>query len=231
MSRRKGSPEVPAAVVLLSGGLDSATALYMAKRRGFSCICLFFDYGQRHLREWQAAKKIAHSARSPLLPIRISLPWGGSSLLNRRAGLPARRGKNARIPSTYVPARNIIFLSYALSCAEALRARAIFIGAHTQDYSDYPDCRMPFLRAFRRVIGAGTKAGVEGKGIRIEAPLIGMNKAQIIAKGIRLGVPLARTWSCYRGGAKPCGTCDSCYFRAKGFREAGIDDPAGAAYR
>ncbi len=213
------------AVVLLSGGLDSATALYLAKSRGFDCRCLIFDYGQRHRREIESAKKIARRAGCQWQVLKISLPWKGSSLLDKSVIFTndERRTTNdeTNIPNTYVPARNIIFLSFALSYAEACGAAAIFIGAHAQDYSGYPDCRPEFFRAFNKVIVAGTKAGVEGKGIAIETPLIAMTKAEIIRLGSRLGVPFELTWSCYRGGRKPCGTCDSCFYRARGFLQAG----------
>lgn len=216
-------------VVLLSGGLDSATTLYIAKHEGFKCYCLIFDYGQRHKREIGSAKKIAQSAKCPFEIIKISLPWKGSSLLDKKITIqkPANQqtGKLANIPSTYVPGRNIIFLSFALSFAEAIKAKAIFIGAHAQDYSGYPDCRPEFYRAFIKVAEKGTKAGVEGKNLKIITPLIRKSKAQIINLGKKLGVPFELTWSCYRGGRKPCGRCDSCYFRAKGFKEAGIPDP------
>jgi 7-cyano-7-deazaguanine synthase len=216
------------AVVLLSGGLDSATALYLAKKKGFRCYCLIFDYGQRHRREVAAAKGIARGANCKWQVIKIALPWKGSSLLDK--DMPLHRlvsrpvGQLANIPSTYVPGRNIIFLSLALSYAEAIGAQAIFIGAHAQDYSGYPDCRPAFYRAFAQVISAGTKAGVEKKKINIETPLLHMGKAEIIKLGFSLGVPLEKTWSCYRGANLPCGKCDSCLYRAKGFREAGMKD-------
>ncbi|MFA5411159.1 MAG: 7-cyano-7-deazaguanine synthase QueC [Candidatus Omnitrophota bacterium] len=207
------------AVVLLSGGLDSAVTLYAAKRKKYNCLCITFDYGQRLRKEINAAKKIAQSARSPLRVIKINLPWKGSALLDKKIKIPDRRRAKG-IPSTYVPARNIIFLSFALSCAEAIGAQAIFIGAHAQDYSGYPDCRPDFYRAFKRVISSGTKAGCEKKKIRVETPLIHKSKAEIIRLGWRLGVPFELTWSCYRGGRRPCGECDSCYYRQKGFQEA-----------
>ena len=218
------------AVVLLSGGLDSAVTLYFAKKQGFKCFCLIFDYGQRHRREIESAKKIAQAANCPFTIIKINLPWKGSSLLDKKINI----AKSVRvsgwqsvkgIPSTYVPARNIIFLSFALSYAEVIGAEAIFIGAHIQDYSGYPDCRPEFYRAFSRVIATGTKTGIEKRKIKIETPLIHKTKARIIGLGVNLSVPFALTWSCYRGGNKPCGKCYSCYFRAKGFREAGIKDP------
>ena len=218
------------AVVLLSGGLDSATTLYWAKKLGFDCSCLIFDYGQRHRKEIRSAQAIAQSAGCSAQIIKIGLPWKGSALLDKKIKIP--RGTGARgqggtqiIPNTYVPARNIIFLSFALSCAEAMGAEAIFIGAHAQDYSGYPDCRPEFYRAFSRVISTGTKAGVERKRIEVKTPLIGKGKAEIIKLGRRLGVPFALTRSCYQGTKEPCGKCDSCYFRAKGFLEAGIRDP------
>jgi len=218
------------AIVLLSGGLDSATTLYLARKQGYKCFCLIFDYNQRHKKEIESAKKIAQVANCPYKILKIKLPWKGSALLDRDIIMPKRAngqtGKRANaIPSTYVPARNIIFLSFALSFAEGTGAEAIFIGAHTQDYSGYPDCRPEFYRAFKKVISTGTKAGVEKRGIKIQAPLIRKTKSQIVRKASQLGVPFALTWSCYQGGRVPCGECDSCYYRAKGFLEAGIRDP------
>jgi len=218
------------AIVLLSGGLDSATTLYLAKKNGFHCFCLIFDYGQRHKRELQSAKRIAQRVKCPYTILKINLPWKGSALLDRKIKVPEPANPRTRepanpVPSTYVPARNIIFLSFALSFAEAIKAEAIFIGAHIQDYSGYPDCRPEFYRAFSQIIATGTKTGLEQRKIKIETPLIRKTKAQIIRLARRLEVPLALTWSCYRGGKVPCGKCDSCYYRAKGFLEAGIDDP------
>ncbi|MFH0791244.1 MAG: 7-cyano-7-deazaguanine synthase QueC [Candidatus Omnitrophota bacterium] len=214
------------AVILLSGGLDSAVTLYLAKDRGFNCFCLIFDYRQRHKREIESAKKIAKAARCPWQILKINLPWKGSSLLDNKEKLPVTRDPlPVTIPSTYVPARNIIFLSFALSCAETIAARAIFIGAHTEDYSGYPDCRKEFYQAFIKTVEEGTKTGVQGKPVRIITPLLNKNKAEIIKLGKRLKVPFGLTWSCYNGGKLPCGKCDSCYFRAKGFAEAGIKDP------
>jgi len=214
---------LPRAVVLLSGGLDSATTLYFARKKGFRCFCLIFDYGQRHKKEIGSAVKIAQDAGASYKIIKISLPWQGSALLDKR--IKISRGKKG-IPNTYVPGRNIIFLSFALSYAEAIGAGAIFIGAHIQDYSGYPDCRPQFYQAFGRVISTGTKSGVEKKEIRIITPLINKGKAEIIRLGENLGVPFALTRSCYEGASRPCGRCDSCYFRARGFKEAGIIDPA-----
>lgn len=215
--------------MLLSGGLDSATALYDALSNGYRCSCLIVDYGQRHRREIRSARAVARVAGCPAVTVKIRMPWGGSALTDRKIPIPsgrsiARIGRG--IPATYVPARNTIFLSVALGFAEASGAEAVFIGANVLDYSGYPDCRPAYYRQMQRVARAGTKAGVEGKGIRIMTPLIRLTKAQIIRKGLRLGVPYAKTWSCYIGGSRPCGRCDSCLLRAKGFREAGAADPA-----
>lgn len=209
------------AVVLLSGGLDSTTTLYIAEREGYNVMCLIFDYGQRHRKEISAAKRIAGDSYKI---IRFKLPWGGSSLLDRRMKVPKGRplGKIQQgIPSTYVPARNTVFLAFAISCAEAIGAEKIFIGANAIDYSGYPDCRPGYFKSYERLISLGTKAGK----IKIEAPLLKKTKSEIIRIGTSLGVPYELTWSCYMGGKRPCGRCDSCILRAKGFREAGIPDP------
>ncbi len=209
------------AIVLLSGGLDSAVGLYLAKKQGFDCFCLIFDYGQRHKKEIECAKKLAKQARCQFKIIKLDLASGACALLNKKINF-AQGAKG--IPNTYVPARNIIFLSLAFSYAETLGAKAVFIGAHAHDYSGYPDCRPEFYRAFKKAIAVGTKSGVEKNSIRLAIPLIHMNKVEIIKLGARLGVPFKLTWSCYRGGNKPCGKCDSCYYRAKGFRQAGLQD-------
>jgi len=216
------------AIVLLSGGLDSATTLFLARDLGFQCSCLIFDYGQRHKKEIESAKKIAQIAHCPYKIVKLDFPWKGSALLDNKIKIPqyARiQGRKNSIPSTYVPARNIIFLSLALSFAEVVKAEAVFIGANAVDFSGYPDCRPHFFKAFKKAADSGTKAGVGDKKIRIATPLIKKTKAEIIKIGKRLGVPLGLTWSCYAGGNKPCGRCDSCYFRAKGFKEAKIADP------
>jgi 7-cyano-7-deazaguanine synthase len=206
------------AVVLLSGGIDSATCLYLAKVEAFKPYCLIFDYAQSHIREIESAKKIADLSGCEYSVCRIDLPWKGSSLLDRRMKIPQRsRG----IPSTYVAARNIIFLSFALSYAEVIKAGAVFIGANARDFSGYPDCRPDFYRAYRKV----AREGVKNRDIRILTPLLYKTKAQIIKLGRRLGLPFELSWSCYRGGKRPCGRCSSCRIRAKGFREAGIKDP------
>ncbi|MBF0215591.1 MAG: 7-cyano-7-deazaguanine synthase QueC [Candidatus Omnitrophica bacterium] len=215
----------PKAVVLLSGGMDSAVTLYIAKKR-YDCHALIFDYGQRSRKEVGSAKAVSRMSGSGHIVLRISLPWKGSSLLDRNVAIP-READMAKgmIPSTYVPARNLIFLSYGVSYAEALGARAVFIGAHQLDYSNYPDCRGEFFDSFRETVERGTKRGVSGKSIRIITPIINYTKKDIILSGISMGVSFALTWSCYVGGARPCGECESCRLRAKGFKEAGVIDP------
>jgi 7-cyano-7-deazaguanine synthase len=217
---------MPKAIVLLSGGLDSATTLYYAISKGYDVRALIFDYGQRHRREINAARAVAREAGAPCEVVKISFPWKGSALLDDSIRVPEKLSSGQKgIPVTYVPARNIIFLSFAASFAEAVGARAIFIGANAVDYSGYPDCRPEFFRAFQRSLDQGLKTAVCQRPIRIEAPLLRLTKAGIVRLGAKLGVPFARTWSCYKGRVKPCGVCDSCRFRAKGFREAGMRDP------
>lgn len=221
-------PRTQRAIVLLSGGLDSATALYMVRARGFRCHCLIVEYGQRHRKEVRAAQRIARAAGCPAQVVRLRFPWGGSALTDRRIRVPAGRSLaviGRGIPATYVPARNTIFLALALGYAEAIGGSRVFIGANWLDASGYPDCRPAYYRAWKSVIRRGTRVGVEGRPIRIEAPLIRKTKAQIIRRGMRLGVPYHLTWSCYLGSTHPCGRCDSCRLRAKGFAEAGYPDP------
>lgn len=215
------------AVVLLSGGLDSATVLYWAISRGWQPSALAFDYGQRHRRELASARALCRRAGVPFRTVRFGLPWGGSSLLGRRGRLPSIQTSaiGRAIPSTYVPARNTIFLSFGLSCAEAAGAGAVMIGANALDYSGYPDCRPDYLRAVQGAFALGTQAGREGRKIRVLAPLLKLSKADIVRLGTKLGVPLELTWSCYMGGRKPCGKCDSCRLRARGFAQAGKKDP------
>jgi 7-cyano-7-deazaguanine synthase len=206
------------AVVLLSGGLDSATVLYLAKARGYLCRCLIFNYGQMHKKEVRQAERIARRAGCVYKILKIDFPWKGSALLDRKIKVPEKISR--AIPATYVPSRNIIFLSFAASYAETIGAQTIFIGAHAQDYSGYPDCRPEFFSAFRKMIKAGTCGGFS-----IQAPLLRKDKSQIILMGQKLEVPFELTWSCYRGGKTPCAKCDSCYYRAKGFKEARLVDP------
>ena len=221
------------AVVLLSGGLDSATTLAIARSEGFQCYALTFAYGQRHKREIEAAKKVAKSlAATEHRIIEIDLTaFGGSALTDKAIDVPKDRADldgTTQIPVTYVPARNTIFLSYALAWAEVLGAFDIFIGVNSTDYSGYPDCRAEFIAAFEKTTNLATAAAVEGKGrYRIHTPIIKMTKAQIIKTGIKLGVDYSLTHSCYDPDqlGRSCGRCDSCRLRLKGFAEAGLKDP------
>lgn len=216
------------AVVLLSGGIDSSTTLYYARHKGYNCHCLIFDYGQRHRREIESAKKIARVCGANWQVVKFNLPWKGSALLDKRVSVPKRRSLReirSSIPITYVPARNTVFLSFATSYAEATGAKAIFIGANAIDFSGYPDCRPAYYEIFKKLIKYGTKVGVEKNGIKIFTPLIEMTKAQIIKLGMKLKVPYEYTRSCYSGGKRPCLKCDSCILRTKGFNEAGFIDP------
>ena len=217
------------AVVLLSGGLDSSVALYLAKSKGFEVIALSFDYGQRHARELRAAKEIAKKAGVTDHQI-VSLnmtSWGGSSLTDKNIEVEDGDVNRDDIPVTYVPARNMIFLSVAASVAEANEAQNIFIGVSEVDYSGYVDCRREFIDAMEKAVNLGTVMGAErNMPIRIHAPFVNMTKSEEIKLGMELGVDFSLTWSCYRGGEKPCGKCDSCLLRAKAFAEAGFEDPA-----
>lgn len=217
------------AVVLFSGGLDSTTTLYYALRRDHrKPICLSLHYGQLHERELEAAKKIAGHLQLEHWIVPLSLPWGGSALTDSELVLPKGRPEaeiSKEIPVTYVPARNSIFLSLAASLAETKGADAIYFGANALDYSGYPDCRPEFIEAFETLVRRGTKAGAEGRPVRVVAPLLQFSKSEIVKLGKELGVPFEWTWSCYEGKEVPCGECDSCILRAKGFKEAGIEDP------
>ena len=218
------------AVVLLSGGLDSTTALYWALKKGWEPVALAVRYGQRHVRELSAARAVARRAGVSVHEVALALPWlGVSSLTNKALKLPkialSKIGRGG-IPSTYVPGRNTMFLALAASLADSIGARAIVIGANALDYSGYPDCRPPFLNAFSKVAKLGTRVGAEGGSMKVLAPLLHLDKKGIVRLARRVGAPLELTWSCYAGGAKPCGTCDSCQLRAKGFREAGTEDPS-----
>jgi len=215
------------AVVLVSGGLDSATTLAMAREQGYACYALSMEYGQRHAVELEAADRITTAlgaVEHRTMPIALDR-FGGSSLTDHSLRVPEEEGDG--IPITYVPARNTIFLSLALGWAEVLGASDIFIGVNAVDYSGYPDCRPKFLRAFEQMANLATKAGVEGDGFTIHAPLVSLTKAEIIREGVRLGVDYAATVSCYQADASglACGVCDSCRLRAQGFMDAGIPDP------
>jgi len=215
------------AVILLSGGLDSTTTLYYALRQGYECHCLIFDYGQKHKKEIIQAKAVARIAAVTSFCVKISLPWKGSALLDNKIAVPQQRALDAKgIPVTYVPGRNIIFLSFAASFAETIGAKTIFIGANAVDYSGYPDCRPKFIRSFQAMLVQGLKTSVEGKRISVVTPLIHLSKAKIVKLAVKLKVPLHLTWSCYNGKSKPCGVCDSCRLRAQGFAQAKIQDSA-----
>jgi len=215
------------AVVLLSGGLDSATTLAMARADGYACYTLSFDYGQRHRIELLAADKIAQALGSTdHRLVRLDLSWmGGSALLD--STIPMPDSPSTGIPITYVPARNTVFLSMALGWAEVQGAQDIFIGANAVDYSGYPDCRPQYMQAFEQMANLATRAGVEGKRLRLRTPLMHLHKHEIIRRGIELGVDYALTTSCYAPDldGHACGKCDSCRLRAAGFRDAGVADP------
>ena len=225
------------AVVLLSGGLDSTTVLALARGRGFEPCALSFRYGQRHAIELDSARRVARTfGVTNHVVAEIDLKVFGGSSLTGDAEVPKDRAASeisGEIPSTYVPARNTIFLSFALAYAEVLGASDIFIGVNAIDYSGYPDCRPEYIDAFERMANLATKAGVEGSSrLRIHAPLSRMSKAEIIQTGLQLGVDYSMTSSCYDPGAdgRPCGRCDSCRLRAKGFAEAGLEDPLLARF-
>lgn len=217
------------AIVLLSGGLDSSTALYVARSQGFDELyALTFEYGQKHNRETDCARSLAKKAGVKEHKIvRLLLnQWGGSSLTDEQMEIGDGNTERTDIPDTYVPARNMVFLSVAASYADALGVTDIFIGVSETDYSGYVDCREEFIRAMEEAVNLGTILGAEKKQrITIHAPFLHMTKAEEIRLGTSLGVDFAQTWSCYRGGEKPCGSCDSCLLRARAFRQAGIDDP------
>ncbi len=216
------------AVILFSGGLDSTTCLAIAKTQGFLCYALSFDYGQRHRVELDVAKRTAAFygvVEHKIVPLNLNA-IGGSALVDDRLQIQDYSGDN-KIPTTYVPARNTVFLSIALGWAEVLGAFDIFIGANDVDYSGYPDCRPEYLHAFEQMANLATKAGVEGVRYKIHAPLLRLTKRDIIQQGMALGVDYSKTLSCYRAdeNARACGTCDSCTYRKKGFVELGITDP------
>ncbi|MDF2690257.1 MAG: queC [Gammaproteobacteria bacterium] len=216
------------AVVLLSGGLDSLTCLVIAQAKGYEVYAISFDYGQKHRSELEAAKKITerYKAHHKIVEVHALGKMGGSALTDQNIDVKDFAG-TLEIPATYVPARNIIFLSIALGYAEIIKAEAIFIGANAVDYSGYPDCRPEFIKAFQQVAATGTKAGVEGHAIKIETPIIDLSKSDIIKLGTQLGADYALSVSCYRADneGKACGQCDSCHYRKQGFIEAGLADP------
>lgn len=221
------TPGSSKAVVLLSGGLDSATTLAIARAQGLACYALSLDYGQRHAAELRAAQRVAAAlgvVEHKVLPIALDA-IGGSALTDRAIAVPEDGGSG--IPVTYVPARNTVFLALALGWAEVLGAHDLFVGVNAVDYSGYPDCRPAFIAAFENLANLATKAGVEGQGFRVHAPLIDLTKAEIIRRGRDLGVDYGLTVSCYQADAdgRACGRCDSCRLRAQGFREAGVPDP------
>ena len=221
--------KIKKAVILVSGGLDSATTLALAREQGYDCYALTVDYGQRHHAELAAAARVVKSlGAKEHRTLEIDLrSWGGSALTDDSIALPASAAPTQAIPVTYVPARNTILLSFALGWAEVLKADTIFVGVNAVDYSGYPDCRPEFMAAFQALARLATKAGVEGAPLTISAPLIAMTKAEIIRAGVKLGVDYALTVSCYQADAhgRACGICDSCRLRREGFAAAGIDDP------
>ncbi|RNC28484.1 MAG: 7-cyano-7-deazaguanine synthase [Candidatus Dichloromethanomonas elyunquensis] len=216
------------AVVLLSGGMDSSTVLYIAKSQGFEVYALSFSYGQRHVKELDSAKAVARKAgvKEHIIVNTNINAWGGSALTDKEIEVPESDPSNNKIPATYVPARNMIFLSLAASYAEAISSQDIFLGVSEVDYSGYVDCRQEFIAAMEQAINMGTVCAVEeGKKIKIHTPLVHMSKSEEIKLGMSLGVDYGLTWTCYKGGESSCGTCDSCMLRLKAFKEAGCQDP------
>jgi len=221
---------VTRSVVLLSGGLDSTVTLAYALSKGEEVIPITINYGQRHGREILAARDVAgyYGLREHVIMDLDLSNFSTSALISQEIDVPERISAEKigkEIPVTYVPARNIIFLSIAAGLCESVGAERLYIGANAVDYSGYPDCRAQFFRDFQRVLEVGTKTGVEGKPVRIVTPIIDLTKAQIIKLGRDLNAPIHLTWSCYRGGEKACGRCDSCLLRLKGFEDAGLKDP------
>jgi 7-cyano-7-deazaguanine synthase len=222
------------ALVLLSGGLDSTVCLAIAASEASSVTTVTVDYGQRHRVELASAAQVVAALGVEQLVVRLDLSaWGGSALTDDAVAVPDHGatpsgGTSGAIPPTYVPARNLIFCALACGIAESRHCDSVYLGVNALDYSGYPDCRPEFVAAFQQAATLGLKRGVEGRPLEFRTPLISLTKAQIVALGVELGAPLELTWSCYRGGAAPCGSCDSCVLRAKGFSEAGVRDPAQA---
>jgi len=221
---------VQIAICLISGGIDSCVTAFIAKNEGYNIYALSFNYGQRHKKELECAKDITYALKARdhiIFDLNLSR-FGGSSLVDASSDIPESynlENIGKTIPSTYVPARNTVFLSIALAYAEVIGADAIFIGATFQDYSGYPDCRPEYIIAYQKMADLATKRVVEGRSIKIEAPLLYLTKAEIIKRGLKLYAPFEKTWSCYQGNIKACGKCDSCLLRLKGFKEAGYHDP------
>lgn len=220
----RSASAAPTAIALLSGGLDSATAAALAIEAGYRVIGLSFDYGQRHHRELEAARLVASQlALEEHLVVTVNLAtWGGSALTDPAIPLPADGVQAGVIPSTYVPGRNTVFIALGLSLAEARAAERVVLGVNAVDYSGYPDCRPDYLDAFQQLADLASKAGREGRGARLWAPLVRWSKAEIVRQAQRLRVPIAQTWSCYSGAEAPCGVCDSCRIRDAALREAGL---------
>jgi 7-cyano-7-deazaguanine synthase len=213
--------------VVLSGGLDSTVCMALATRDGQPLVAVTFDYGQRHRIELERAAAVAAHYGAEQLVVRLDASqWGGSALTDPSIDVPDASAVGSGIPVTYVPARNLIFLSVATGVAEARDADALYLGINALDYSGYPDCRPEFVRSFAETARLATKRGVEGRPIAVRTPLVDLTKSEIVRLGLDVKAPLHLTWSCYRGGPRPCGTCDSCVLRAKGFAEAGSVDPA-----
>lgn len=214
----------PTAIALLSGGLDSATATALAIEAGYRVIGLSFNYGQRHRRELEAAEGLArHFGLREHLQVAVNLAaWGGSALTDPAQPLPSDGVRAGVIPSTYVPGRNTVFIALALSLAEARGAERIVLGVNAVDYSGYPDCRPDYLDAYQQLADLATRTGRQGRGTRLWAPLVEWDKRTIVREALRLGVPIADTWSCYAGGSEPCGVCDSCRIRDRALQDAGL---------
>lgn len=222
---------VSTAIALLSGGLDSATAAALAQEAGHRVIGLSFDYGQRHRRELQAAAAVADAlqlAEHHTIAVNLAA-WGGSALTDPGIAVPTAGLQRGEIPSTYVPGRNTVFIAIGLSLAEARGAERLVLGVNAVDYSGYPDCRPDYLAAFQQLADLASKAGREGHGTELWAPLVQWSKTRIVQEALRLGVPIANTWSCYSGGEHPCGVCDSCRIRDAALLEAGRPDLASDA--
>jgi 7-cyano-7-deazaguanine synthase len=228
MTASSTDPARPVAIALLSGGLDSATAAALAIEAGHTVIALSLDYGQRHRRELQAATAVAAAlgiAEHHTISVNLAA-WGGSALTDASIAVPTGGVEAGVIPSTYVPGRNTVFIALGLSLAEARDARTLVLGVNAVDYSGYPDCRPDYLDAFQTLADLATKAGREGHGPQLWAPLVHWSKTEIVHQALRLGVPIDTTWSCYSGGEAPCGMCDSCRIRDAALIEAGRPDLA-----